>query len=55
MSEEEITVFHFRLPKELHDKMEKIASRTTLEGEKVNVSLVYREAVRQFLESYGAL
>ena len=55
MSEEDIKVIQFRLPAELHDKMEKIAARTTPDGERVNVSLIYHEAVRQFLESYGAL
>ena len=55
MSEEDIKVIQFRLPVDLHDKMEKIAARTTPDGERVNVSLIYREAVRQFLESYGAL
>ena len=55
MDENDVTVFHFRLPTELHEKMEKIAARTTPEGEKINLSLIYREAVRQFLESYGAL
>ena len=34
--------------------MERIAQHNTPIGEEVNVSLVYREAVRQFLAGYGA-
>ena len=33
--------------------MERIAQRNTPLGEEVNVSLVYREAVRQFIAGYG--
>jgi len=51
-NEDEIVVFHFRLPKELHDKMENIASRATQAGERANVSLVYREAVRKYIASH---
>ena len=49
MSEDKFKVPQFRVPIEQHEAMERIAARNTPDGERVNVSLVYREAVRLFL------
>ena len=50
MSEEkQFKVPQFQLPIEQHKAMERIAARNTPDGERINVSLVYREAVRLFL------
>ena len=50
MSEEQLfKVPQFRIPMEMHEKMEQIAAENTPDGERVNVSLVYREAIRLYL------
>ena len=55
MSEEDVKVIQVRLPKDIYEKLEDIAASNTQPGEKVIMSLLYRDAFRQYIEAHEAM